>query len=133
MIKATSIKWDTTPLPKRYTDSKKVKQCLKTQVKGFFYLSLNQFLPLCIIKMFPFLVSLVKFHKRKPVISKAFIQKIFPSCDGSWFSHYLACTRNGILIEPETARLPFMSCRRCCDIWTVSERGGAEGRGDDGK
>lgn len=63
------------------------------------------------------------------MISKAFIQKISPSCDGSWFSHYLARARNGILIEPETARLPFMSCRRRCDIWTVSGRGELVGGG----
>lgn len=64
------------------------------------------------------------------MISKAFIQKIFPSCDGSWFSHYLARARNGILIEPETARLPFMSCRRRrCDIWTVSVGRGGRGGG----
>lgn len=47
MIKATSIKQDTTPLPKRYTDSKNVKKCLKTQVKGFFN---HPILSLCIIK-----------------------------------------------------------------------------------
>lgn len=66
------------------------------------------------------------------MISKAFIQKISPSCDGSWFSHYLARARNGILIEPETARLPFMSCRRRCDIWTVSGSGSGGGCWADG-
>lgn len=64
------------------------------------------------------------------MISEAFTRKSSPPRDGTWFSHYLAPARNGILIEPETARLPFMSCRRRCDIWTVS--GGGVWRGGPG-
>lgn len=123
MIKATSIKWDTTPLPKRYMDSKKkkeeeekVKPCLKTQVKGFFNLSLDQFLPLCIIKIRCSLSPKSNSIKESLWSAKLSYRKSFPSCDGSWFSHYLARTRNEILIEPETARLPFMSCRRW-ELW----------------
>lgn len=45
----------------------------------------------------------------------------------SWFSHYLACAKNRILIEPETARLPFMSRWRCCDIRTWGGEGWVNG------
>lgn len=96
------MKWDTTPLPKRYTDSKKVKQC-KNAGTGF----LSSPLPLFLAFLWPifgslhhknelFLVSTVKLHERKSVISKAFIQKSFfspPPPHFLWWkllSHYLA-------------------------------------------
>lgn len=86
----------------------------------FFYPSLDQFLPLCIIKISCFLSPQSNSMKGSLWSAKPSCKKIFPSCDGSRLCHYLARARNGILIEPETTRLPFMSCRRRCDIWTVS-------------
>lgn len=53
MIKATSIKQDTTPLPKRYTDSKRRnKKCLETlfNVVLFIYLPLDENCPHWITK-----------------------------------------------------------------------------------
>lgn len=129
MIKATSIKWDTTPLPKRYTDSKKVKQCLKkTQVKGFFFFlsfiflegnpSLNQFLPLCITKISCFLSPQSNSMKGSLWSAKLLYKSFFFSF--LWWKPVLSLLGSRSKRDINwTTRLPFMSCRRRCDIWTV--------------
>lgn len=68
MIKATSIKWDDDTITQMlYNETtKREKQCHKRQVKVFDFLipSLHQ-------------KRTVLLHKRKPVISKAIITKVF--------------------------------------------------------